>query len=234
MNLTKNSWSKKEYTEFINYLFEIRDIKYGKFQGSLGISDVIGIRTPILKKMARDIYKGNYREFLTVMRCEYYEEITLYGFVTADIKNLDESVYYLDLFKKRINNWASCDLFCSSYKIVLKNREFYFNYIENNIKDSNLWIKRLCFVLLISYYVLEERLDSIFEMCDKYASGDYYVQMAVAWLVSICYIKYPKRTIEYIKNNKLDDFTHNKVIAKIRDSHHVIEKDKELVACLRR
>lgn len=235
MELIRNNWTKEDYDEFIGYLFGIRDIKYRDFHSNLGIGNsVIGVKTPVLKKIAKDISKGNYIEFLRLLKEEYYEEITLYGFIICNIKDIGDSVNYLNIYKDRINNWASCDLFCSGYKIVVKNKEYFWKYINDNINSNNLWIRRMCFVLILDYYIEEDYLDMIFGLCDKYNTNDYYVNMAVAWLISICYIKYPDITIKYIKNNKLDDFTHNKVIQKIRESYRVSREDKIYLNGLKR
>lgn len=234
MELIRDTWKKEDYDNFIKYLFEIRDIDYRDFHSGLGINDVIGIRTPVLKNIAKEISKGNYIEFLSLMENNYYEEITLYGFIVCNIKDFDISVLYLDKYKDRINNWASCDLFCSGYKIIKKNKDYFWKYINNNINSDNLWIRRLCFVFILSYYVEDKYLDDIFMLCDKYNTFDYYVEMAVAWLISICYIKYGDKTLEYIKNNKLNDFTHNKVISKIRDSYRISKGDKEFLNGLKR
>ena len=234
MDLIRNSWSENNYNEFIKYLFEVSDIKYRDFHSGLGINEVIGIRTPLLKCMAKEISKGNYVEFLELIGNNYYEEITLYGFIVCNIRELDISIKYLDIYKNRINNWASCDLFCSSYKIVKKNKDYFWKYINSNIISSNMWIRRLCFVLILSYYIEDDYLDDIFVLCDKYNTSDYYVEMAVAWLISICYIKYSDRTLKYIRNNKLNDFTHNKIISKIRDSYRVSIEEKEMLNLLKK
>lgn len=235
MNLIRDKWDNNSYNEFIRYLFDIRDIKYRDFHSGLGVgNNVIGIRTPILKMIAKDICKGNYIEFLELLREDYYEEVTLYGLIVCNIKDCDTSIKYLDIYKNRINNWSSSDLFCSSYKIVNKYKDYYWKYINDNISSGNFWIKRLCFVFIISYYIEDKYLDDIFMLCDKYNTNDYYVQMAVAWLISICYIKYRDRTTEYIKNNKLDDFTHNKAIQKIRESYRVDSRDKDILNKLKR
>lgn len=235
MNLIRDSWNKDDYVEFIDYLFSIKDIKYRDFHSGLGVgNNVIGIRTPVLKSIAKDISKGNYIEFLKLLREDYYEEITLYGLITCNIKDFDASIMYLDIYKNKINNWASCDLFCSNYKIVNKNKDYFWKYINNNISSDNLWIRRMCFVLIISYYIEDKYLYYIFMLCDKYNTNDYYVQMAVAWLISICYIKYNDITLNYIKNNMLDNFTHNKAIQKIRESYRIDIKDKEYLNRLKR
>ena len=235
MNLIKEKWTSKDYNEFIKYLFILQDEKYKNFHQSLGINyELIGIRTSELKKIAKEISKGNYQEFLMLCQINYYEEITIYGFIITNIKEIDTSIKYLEIYKNRINNWASCDLFCSSYKIVKRNKKYFYNYILNNIGTANLWIRRLCFVLLLDYYVEEHYLSKIFDLCDKYNTEDYYVEMSVAWLISICYIKYPKLTIHYIKNNKLNDFTHNKAIQKIRESLRIDKETKEILNKLKR
>lgn len=235
MELIRDSWNCDDYKEFINFLFSIRDIKYKKFHSSLSVgNEVIGIRTPDIKRIAKEISKGNYKEFLSLVRNEYYEEITLYGFIICNIKDFDISNKYLNEYKYRINNWASCDLFCSSYKIVKKNKYYYYNFINDNIGSDNIWIRRLCFVLLLDYYVEDKYLEIIFYLCDNYNINSYYVNMAVAWLISICYVKYRDITLNYILNNNLDDFTFNKTISKIRDSYRVSEEDKVYLNSLKR
>ena len=235
MELIRNNWTKDDYNRFISYLFEIRDIKYRDFHSNLGIGNsVIGVKTSVLKKIAKDISKGNYKQFLYLLKKEYYEEITLYGFIICNIKKMNVSVNYLDIYKDRINNWASCDLFCTGYKIIKRNKEYFWKYINDNISSDNLWIRRMCFVLILNYYIEEDYLKDIFKLCDGYNIEEYYVQMAVAWLISICYIKYPSVTTKYIMNNKLDDFTHNKAIQKIRESYMVSSEDKEYLNKLKR
>ena len=229
MNLIRSNWNKNDYNNFINYLFEISDSEYKKFHSSLGVSNVIGIKTPILRKIAKEIFNGNYREFLSLVGNSYYEESIIYAFIISNIKDLNESIKYLEIYKNMIDNWASCDLFCSSYKIVKKNKEYFYKFINDNIGSSNLWIRRLCFVLLLDYYIEDEYIDDIFMLCDKYNTTDYYVQMATSWLISACFIKYRDKTIKYIKDNKLDNFTHNKAIQKIKESFRVSPEDKILV-----
>ena len=92
----------------------------------------------------------------------------------------------------------------------------------------------MCYVLIISYYIEDKYLDDIFMLCDMYNTNEYYGQMAVAWLISICFIKYRDRTLKYIKNNKLDNFTHNKAIQKIRESYRVDSRDKDILSKLKR
>lgn len=66
------------------------------------------------------------------------------------------------------------------------------------------------------------------------ADMPYYVQMAVAWAVSVCYVKYPKQTHEFLKESQMDVFTHNKSIQKICESFRVTKEQKSAVRKLKR
>lgn len=230
MELAKANWNELEYQNFILYLNSLQDIKYRNFHHNLLKRNInlIGIRTPILKNIAKSIYKGNYQEFLKLVKFNYYEETIIYAFIICNIKKLDNLlINYINIYKKNINNWATCDLFCSNLKIVKKNKEYFYKYINKNISNKKEYIKRMCFVLLTTYYIEEKYLNDIFNYSNKYCNSTYYVNMSIAWLISICYIKYPNHTIEYIKNNELDNFTYNKTLSKIFDSFRVSKNQKE-------
>jgi len=72
-------------------------------------------------------------------------------------------------------------------------------------------------------------LDYFFQSIDKIDNDSYYVNMAIAWFISVLFCKYRVRTLEYLKKNKLNDFIQNKAISKIRESFRVSTIDKKLV-----
>jgi len=230
-------WNYNDYENLIEYLFSIKDDKYREFHSSLipDSSNIIGVRTPILKNISKNIFKGNYKKFLEINKCKYYEEVIIRGFVICQIKQYnDELIMYIKEHIKLINNWATCDLFVSNLHIVKNHKDEFWNFINELIISNNYWHKRIGFVLLLSYYIEDKYLNDIFYLCDKYNTEYYYVQMAVAWLISICYIKMPDKTIKYIMNNKLDDFTHNKTISKIIDSKRINKEIKDELKLLKR
>ncbi len=235
MNLNIN-WTKLDYQNFLSYLNDQQDLKYRDFHKSLLNADVnlIGIRTPKLKKIAKEISLGNYDNFIKLNTHKYYEETIIHALVISNLKDINIVINYIDNFLNYIDNWATCDILCGSLKIVNKNKEIFFNYIKNKIKDPNPWIKRFCFVLLLDYFLEDKYIKEIFNLTNKYNTKDYYVNMAIAWLISIAYIKNKNATINYLKNNKLDNFTHNKAIQKIRESTRITLEDKELIKNLRR
>jgi len=226
MNLIKNNWNKKEYKDFINYLFSIKEEKYKLFQQKIiPNKNIIGIRTNILKKIAKEIYKGNYQEFINNIENTYYEENILYGLILTNIKDINTLIPYLNKYIKIIDNWASCDLTIYNLKIVKNNKDIFFNYIINNIDNDYTYTKRFCYVLLLNYFIEEKYLNTIFDL-STIKTNDYYVNMSIAWLISICYIKYKKETLEYIKSNKLNSITYNKTIQKIIESKQITNNEK--------
>ena len=114
-----------------------------------------------------------------------------------------------------------------------KTKDICFKEIEKYIKDKNPWINRFGYVLLLDYFIEEDYIDRIFKLCENY-KDEYYVKMAIAWLISICYIKYKGRTLTFLKNNNLDNWTYNKSIQKIIESSRVTREDKDMLKKLKR
>lgn len=229
MNLTKDTWTKEDYQQFIKYLFSISEDKYKLFQQNIiPNKKIIGIRTDKLKKIAKEIYKGNYKEFLLNIENNYYEENILYGLILTNIKDINEVLNYLSKYILIIDNWSSCDLTISNLKIVKEYKEIFYKYILDNINNDYSYARRFSYVLLLNYYTEEKYLETIFNLCNI-ENNDYYVNMAIAWLISICYIKYKEQTLNYLKNNKLNKFTYNKSIQKIIESKQVSKEEKEVL-----
>lgn len=63
--------NEKEYKEFLDYLFSIRDIKYRDFNAKIIVpvdSEIIGIRTPILRDIGKKIAKISAENFLNLLK----------------------------------------------------------------------------------------------------------------------------------------------------------------------
>lgn len=220
-----------------NILYDNQDIKYRDFYFNLlNNKDIkmIGVRTPILKNIALYISKNNYELFLKENKHDTYEEVTLEGLLLGYLKiDFDDTLKYLDSFIPYINNWATCDLMCSNMKIFKKNQEKGFAYIKQCLKDKNPWKQRVGIVLLNSHYINDKYIDEILSIINI-NSSEYYVEMALAWLISTCFIKYKDKTIHFLNNNNLNDFTYNKAIQKITESVRVEKHEKEQIRKLKR
>lgn len=230
------SWSKETYKEFQQELLKLQSKKYQAFHQKLvpNVDSIIGIPVPVLRKVAKDLKKSDVRQFLQVMEHKYYEENMLHGFVVAELcKNskisLEERLQYIREFLPFIDNWAVCDSFCCSIKIVKKYPQEFLRLIEEVILQEKEYYRRFAFVLLMNYYINKQNMPMIFLYCIKYNMDQYYVQMAVAWLLSMCYVKEKEETLAYLYKNELDAFTYRKTISKILESNQVSKEEKQWV-----
>lgn len=238
MDLTQK-WSKEKHNVFLKYLESLSDYKYKIFNCKIINDDsikYIGVRTPILRKIAKIIANSDYEGFIKYQSGKYYEEIAIYGFI---IGYIDVSYHSLIVMIKNyipyISNWALTDMPIRKYKQILENKDEAFNEIIKFTKSSNPWEVRFGLVLLLKIYVEEKYLNKIFEICKSINSSHpcctnniipYYVKMANAWLISECYIKYPNLTKIVLQSTDLDSWTKNKAIQKIKESYRVSNSKK--------
>ena len=120
MNLCREHWTEKDYEMYVDYLKSLQDENYRKFHQNLTTTryEILGLRVPMQRKIAKEISKGNIEEFFCFCKDKYYEEVNIEGFVLAGIKDLSLLEKYFDSFVLKIDNWAICDGFCNSLKIV--------------------------------------------------------------------------------------------------------------------
>lgn len=225
-------WNEKTYQEFIKYLYAKKDSdQFLKFSHKLIFtkSEMIGIKVPELRKIAKDISKTDIYAFLEIVQDNTYEEIMLEGLVISYIQEYDTFKKHFNQFIKKIDNWSICDVCISSMKIVKKHQDDFFNEIKKYLKSNDTFIIRVGVVFLLDYYIEDKYIDEIFSLIDSINSEEYYVNMAIAWLVSVCFIKEKEKTLKYLKNNKLNRFTYNKSIQKMLESFRVSSQDKNML-----
>ena len=234
--LKKEKWLAKDYEEFIGYLESLSEEKYKNFHSKLTTTkyEILGIRVPMQRKIAKIISKGDIESFLAYSENNYYEEVMIRGFVLASIKDKNILLKYLDDYVSLIDNWAICDGFCNTLKIVEKDKEFWFSYFSKYLKSSEEFRVRVGLIIFLSFYVNDEYLDSIFKLIDEIKLDKYYVNMGTSWLLCECFIKYRDKTLEYLLKSQVNVFTFNKTISKIRDSYRVSKEDKEYLKSLKK
>lgn len=234
-------WNGKTYKFFTELLSSLSEADYGAFNAkiipNLGFS--YNVRMPILRKIAKQLEKNkdieNFYNF--VSSGSSYEEKLLQGILFSRIgfkSNLD-MFNSIDYYIFKIDNWALCDSFASNIKpLVLKNKDMFFNKIINYLQSKNPWSIRFGLVLLNNYFTEGQHLENIFKMINDIDCHDYYVNMAVAWLVSSCYLVDKTATKEFICHGQMNDWCINKSIQKIVESLRVNSAEKEDVKKLRK
>ena len=191
------TWNKKNYEQFVKYLISLQDKKYKEFHSSLVLNSkykMIGIRVPIMRDIAKKIAKGNIEEFLKHAQNKYYEEVMIQGLVISHIK--DENVFYKHFkqYIEKIDNWALCDSFCSSIKIVRKYEDKYFKETIKMAQDEKEFVSRVGLIIVLNHFISEKNLDEIYNVLNKIQSEKFYINMAEAWLLCEMYIKFSRET----------------------------------------
>ena len=226
-------------------LKEAIDENYREFHQNLvpGMkTPFLGIRIPKLRETAKDVAKENGKEYIRELyeweknHEIYYEERMLQGMIIGYLKcEIKEREALLDEFVPKIDNWAICDSCCTSYKFMKADEQYWFSYLQKYLNSNKEFEIRFSVVALLDYFITEKYIDQILDLICQVECQEYYVQMAVAWAISVCYVKFPKQTLKILTDNKIeDDFTHNKSIQKIRESYRVSQEEKERLNMLRR
>ncbi|MDD6467618.1 MAG: DNA alkylation repair protein, partial [Erysipelotrichaceae bacterium] len=213
-------------------LLTLVDEPYREFHAHLipGMNNNLGIRTPQLRKLAKQIAKDEGLHYLNHAPEEYYEEILLegmvIGYVNCDVSSRLEAI---EAYLPKIDNWATCDMFVSTLKFTKKQQQVVWDWLQPFVFSTREFEVRFAIVMILSYYLYDPYLDLCYSVFDQIKHQGYYVKMALAWAVSIAYIKEPERTLIYLQHCKLDDWTFHKAIQKIRESHRVNDQQKALL-----
>ena len=214
-------------------LKELSDEKYKAFHSKLcpGTENILGVRSPVLKKFAKQIAKEEGISYLENAKEDYYEEILLQGLVIGFYpwKNIEDCLQALTKFIPKIDNWAVCDMTAAGLKLTKKYPREVWSFLEKYWKSNKEFEIRFAVVMLLDFYITEEYIDRVLEIYSSIQHDGYYVKMAVAWGISICFIKFPEKTKKVLQNNQLDATTHNKAIQKIIESYRVDKETKELL-----
>lgn len=225
-------------TEIKEKLLELSDPKYKQFHGGLcpGVDNIIGVKVPILRNFAKELVKEyEIERLLKEIDDGYYEEVMLQGMLIGlEKEDWQQIQSHICTFVPKIDNWAVCDVFCAGLKITKKYKKEMWRFLQNYLKSDKEFEIRFAIVMILDFYIEEEYIEKDFKIFDDISSQDYYVQMALAWAISICLIKFYDKTVEYLKNANLDKFTYNKALQKARESYRITQKQKEELKKLKR
>ena len=215
-------------------LSSLAEPEYGDFVAKGAPSDypVLGVRVPAIRKLAAETSEEEMLEFLEKTEPKSREEVHLFSFLLAR-KIKKNGLNKKEFFKhvSRFDSWEMVDLFCASLKCVKKNREEWFEVIDELLSGPE-FSARMGLVLLLDYYVDSDYLEVVFDrIVGVKDREEYYVKMAVAWLLQKCFVYYPELTFSFMKNAKLPEWTLRKAISKIQDSYRIEKVWKKRAKC---
>lgn len=212
-------------------LFQYQNLKYKEFHQKLMPTvpkdTVIGVPIPILRKLAK---KYNDASFLQSLPHKYYEENNLHAFMLENIKDFDECVNELECFLPYINNWATCDSLCPK---IFKNRDI-LPLIKKWLKSNHTYTIRFGVNMLMKFYLDGNFKTEYSDLVKNIKSDEYYVNMVRAWYFATALSKHYDDILQYLTENMLDVWTHNKTIQKAIESYRITKEQKEYLKTLKR
>ena len=214
----------------------MQDKKYRDFQIKL-IPDVkpetiIGVRTPDMRKLARELIKlPEARQFFKELPHQYFEENNLHGFMIENLKDYDDCLNELEIFLPYVDNWATCDLMTP--KVFKKNLDKLYLKIKGWLKSTKTYTVRFAIEMSMSFYLDGNFKPEMLEEVAAVHSNEYYINMMIAWYFATALAKQPEATLPYIKEKRLDKWVHNKTIQKAIESYRIDNKTKEYLKSLK-
>lgn len=210
-------------------LFELQDLKYKDFHSKLipgyNKENIIGIRTPILRKFAKEYAKTkDSKSFIKDLPHTYYEENNLHMMIISGIKDYDECIKQVKLFIPYINNWATCDL--PLPKCFSKHKDELLVEIKKWINSSDTYTIRYGIGTLMSLYLDDDFKPEYVELVSNVKSEEYYVNMMIAWYMATALAKQWNAVIPYIEQRKLSPWVHRKTIQKAVESYRITYEQK--------
>nr|WP_320146167.1 DNA alkylation repair protein [uncultured Anaeromusa sp.] len=213
------------------------DPKYQQFAAALlpNVDNLLGVRLPLLRKLAQKIAKEDWRSYLRSKDPCYFEETMLQGMILGYVRtDVEELLAYVVEFVPRIDNWSVCDSFCSGLKFTQNHKELVWNFLQPYLVSTQEYEIRFGVVMLLSFFIEEDYIDSVLLRLHALRQEGYYAKMAVAWALSICYVKFSELTLVSLQSSPLDTFTYNKALQKITESYRVDAESKIKIRSMRR
>ena len=217
-------------------LFEMQDTGYRDFQRRLmpdiPKEKVIGVRTPSLRKVAKELAgTEEAAAFISQLPHKYYEEDNLHTFLICEMKDYDDCMAEVERFLPYIDNWATCD--CFTPKVFKKHRAEVYEKIKQWLGSAETYTVRFGIVTLMDYLKTDFEKQMLSLVADI-RSEEYYINMATAWYFSMALVWQYNAALHYLTEERLDKWTHNKSIQKATESRQIDDKTKEYLRTLKR
>lgn len=218
-------------------LFTFEDPKYRDFQSKLVPNiekeTIIGVRTPDMKKIAKEFAKEeSTKDFLKDLPHKYYEENLVHIFILSMIKDFDECVKGLEAFFPYIDCWPVCDQ--SSPGIFKKNHEKVLPLVKKWIDSDHVYTSRYGMRILMNEFLGDDFKPEYLSWVASKKGDDYYLKMMVAWYFATALAKQYDESVKVIERKELDPWTHNKAIQKACESFRVSDEHKAYLKTLKR
>ena len=223
-----NSWNTNNIKTFSTYFQSLKVEEHIDFDTRISRTrkKVLGIRVPVIRQIAKEIAKTDISSFLDCYTPTYHEEYLLYAFMITKLKDYTLFVPYFEAFLPHIDNWAVCDLLVGDSKIIAKHLDTFLPHIMTFLQSPKEFVRRVGIVCLMKYYLSKEWIDNTLSLLQNYHTQEYYINMALGWLICEAYIKDKEKCTSFLLNCNLYPLAIRYGLQKIRDSYRVEGNDK--------
>ena len=212
-------------------LESLADPAYKAFNESLlpGVETAYGIRLPQMRQVAKTLLRQDPVGFLEHFQPNCYEETQLRGLVIGGMKlPWEEKCPLVEDFLPRIDNWAVCDTFCGSLKPRSpQDVPLMWEFLKPLYASDEEYKARFAAVMQLSHFVDAVHLEEGLGLLGQVRHPGYYAKMAVAWALSVWFVKFPQETESLLAQRAFDPWIQNKAIQKVRESRRVSKEDKD-------
>ena len=217
-------------------LLEVKDDGYREFQTKLVPNippeTILGVRTPEMRKIAKEVFKSPERDaFLNDLPHRYYEENLIHFFVISMIRDFDACVEAVEAFLPYVNCWPVSDQ--ATPKVFARNHQKLLPYIRKWIASDHVYTARFGIRMLMNEFLGEDFREEYPKLVADRKSEDYYLRMMAAWYFATALAKRYEETIPYFEERRLDEWVHKKAIQKAIESYRVSDEHKEYLKSLR-
>ncbi len=217
-------------------LLALKELGYKRYSSILiptvEADRILGIRTPILKKFAKEIKKTDEaKEFLSNPKHYYLEENNLHTLLISEIRDYDECMAKVKEFLPYIDNWATCD--CFKPRCFKKNKDKLIEEIKGWLKSDLEYVVRFAVSMLLTHYLEDDFKEEYLCLVASVNQDRYYISMVVAWYFSTALVKQYDSAIKYLQDKRLSEETHNRTIQKCLDSFRIKKDKKEYLRTLK-
>ena len=223
--------------QIVNRLFEMQDLKYRDFNAKLipGTEKerIIGVRTPQLRKYAKELRKsGEWKEFVRELPHTYHEENALHGYILGEMKeDYEETMGLIEDFLPFVENWAVCDTI--SPKIFKKYPIQVYEKVQQWVKSEHVYTVRFGLVTLLQFFLDENFDPRMLELVARIHREEYYINIAIAWYLSTALVKQYEAALPLLESGTLDPWIQNKTIQKAIESYRISGEQKEYLRTLK-
>ena len=236
--LAPAQWTPALYRDLLAHLNTLAEPDFADFSRRLTPTalPLLGVRVPALRSLAKEIARGgDWRGWLAFAGQSSFEEVLLHGLVIGLAKTTPaERMPLLAGYLPQIDNWAVNDVVASTVKEAARQRGLYWEFLLPCLDSPREFEVRFAVTMLMDHFICSEYIGRLLPLFDSIHREEYYIRMAVAWALSVCYVKYPEPTMALLRQSTLDDFTYNKALQKICESRRATDAQKAVIRSMKR